>query len=344
MDKLFIRVDMNNIIATGHVMRCMAIADAAKDMGICSVFILADNQAESFITSKGYETIILGTMWNDLNNEIPQMLSLIEKEKINNLLVDTYQATEEYLNSISMVTNVCYIDDLGLMECNIDKLVCYSHFYNDLNFHERYNNALESGKINHIPLMALGIDYVPLRKCFENLSAKKVKEKPSKLLIMTGGADQFNAINRILSSISIENYENIWAICGRYSQYYDELTEKYAGTNVDILYSVDNIHELMQKADIAISAGGTTIYELCACGTPSIIYTLADNQVKNAKRFDEKNIMSYTGDIRYDSFEADITNLLDYYSQYEVRLDKSIHMKIDGCGAKRIVEFIYQSS
>lgn len=341
MEKLFIRVDMNDIIATGHVMRCISIADAAKTEGIESVFILADEQAEEFVTARGYEAIVLNTDWNDLDNEIPSIKALVKEKQITKLLVDTYQVTEKYLNSLSSVTEVCYIDDLGVTESNISRLVCYSHFFEDLKFSERYAEALKLKKINHTPKMALGSDYVPLRAEFNNLNNKQIKNNIEELLIMSGGTDQYNVINRILDCIDINKYKHITAICGRYSKHYDELVNKYADTNVSILYSVNNMCELMQKADVAISAAGTTIYELCACGTPGIIYTLADNQEQNAKNFHNRKIMSYAGDARTESFEQNIEKLLNEYSDYNYRHEKSLFMKIDGCGAKRIVEFIF---
>ena len=50
---LYVRADMNNIIATGHIMRCLAIADAAADLGEDTTFILADDKAAGFIQERG---------------------------------------------------------------------------------------------------------------------------------------------------------------------------------------------------------------------------------------------------------------------------------------------------
>lgn len=52
---LYIRTDMNSVIASGHVMRCLAIADAAKALGEKITFILSDENAVSFITAHGHE-------------------------------------------------------------------------------------------------------------------------------------------------------------------------------------------------------------------------------------------------------------------------------------------------
>lgn len=68
----------------------------------------------------------------------------------------------------------------------------------------------------------------------------------------------------------------------------------------------------MQKCDIAISAAGSTLYELCATGIPAITYTLADNQLIAAEQFDKQGIMLSAGDCRDDEgFIVRLEKLLD---------------------------------
>ena len=56
---LYIRVDMNDKIATGHMMRCLAVADAARMKGEDTTFILADWQAVELLRQRGYEFVVL---------------------------------------------------------------------------------------------------------------------------------------------------------------------------------------------------------------------------------------------------------------------------------------------
>ena len=73
-----------------------------------------------------------------------------------------------------------------------------------------------------------------------------------------------------------------------------------------------NMSALMQKCDIAISAAGSTLYELCATGIPAITYTLADNQLIAAEQFDKQGIMLSAGDCRDDEgFIVRLEKLLD---------------------------------
>ena len=72
---------MNLNIGSGHVMRCLSIADAAKDMGIKSVFICSDDSGYGLIKSRGHEVKVLGTHYDDMESELDMILPFIEDEK-----------------------------------------------------------------------------------------------------------------------------------------------------------------------------------------------------------------------------------------------------------------------
>ena len=94
----------------------------------------------------------------------------------------------------------------------------------------------------------------------------------------------------------------------------------------------------MEKADLAISAGGTTLYELSAKGTPAISYSFADNQLKNVHQFEQDGLIPYAGDVRYDDVYDNIYRLYQEYDALNLRKACSERMQkvIDGQGAARI--------
>ena len=78
----------------------------------------------------------------------------------------------------------------------------------------------------------------------------------------------------------------------------------------------------MKKADIAISAGGTTLYELCACGTPTISYSFADNQLDNVEQFQKDELIDYAGDVRKTNIFENVKKRLNQYTQnYDATVD-----------------------
>ena len=329
--KLYVRVDMNQFIATGHVMRCLSIAQEAKTQGVQVKFILADTQAEQFIKSKGFQTKVLYSTWNEMEKELPILLAYIVEERVQKLLVDSYYVTENYLSVLKKVTEVSYIDDLGSNYYPVDILIVYANYWKRINYRENYSQTT----------LLLGCKYVPLRKEFAELPQKKIRENIESLLILTGGTDNYGISERILEHLSLKDYKNIDVICGRYDKHFDYLKEKYGVyTNVKIYQAVDNIVDYIVQADVAISAGGTTLYELCAAGTPTITYSFADNQLDNVRQFAEDGIMEYAGDIRRDDVYSEIAHILEKYTDgcYREIVARKEQDLVDGRGAWRLVK------
>jgi len=329
---LYIRVDMNEKIATGHLMRCLSIADAARKQGEDTTFIFADTQAEKLVQKKGYQSIVLNSTWNMLETELDKMIWLICEENIKILFIDSYYVTFHYLEELNKHTHVIYLDDRNAFYYPVTSLLCYAPYYEIFRYSEQYGD---------IELL-LGTKYVPLRAEFSGCREKHISSKIENILIMSGGTDEFDVIDCLLENIDKNKYRQICAICGIYYNKYNELTEKYKGySSVKIVRAASNIKEYMEKADIAISAAGTTLYELAATGTPTISYTIADNQLANAFWWDEKEIILYAGDVRKNDIVEDIKKLLNVtYESSEYRQKCSCQMQkyVDGNGAERIVQ------
>ena len=102
----------------------------------------------------------------------------------------------------------------------------------------------------------------------------------------------------------------------------------------------------MKEADLAISAGGTTLYELCAYGVPTISYVLADNQIENTAQFQQDGIMDCAGDMRRGSFKENIKRLIEKYDDRTFRANRSALARsfVDGNGAMRILQIIMEPS
>ncbi len=318
---------MNSEISTGHVMRCLSVADAAKRMGKKAVFIAADDRPKELIESRGHRCIVLGTKWNDLDSEIPALSEVIASEKIECLLIDHYSVTESYLKAVNGLTEVIYLDDLKAFDYPVSGIACYAvygeDYYPDKDPEKKY---------------FIGCDYAPLREAFGNPSPKKIKDNPESILIMTGGSDPLGIAEGVLGAIPLDDFASVNVICGRFSGKKEKLEELFGDrTNVHILPFVENIWELYDGTDIAISAGGSTLYELASMGVPVITYSFADNQIPNVSSFDAKGFMPCAGDARKDDIYPNIVKLLDEMKPAEKRKDISEKLMklVDGKGAER---------
>lgn len=253
------------------------------------------------------------------------------------ILVDSYYVTAKYFEIIKdFKAKIWYIDDLHNEDWSVDGIICYSNYYDEIGYGDSYE-----GK------GLWGTNYVPIRSEFAECGQKTISDEVSNLLILSGGADPYDVIGNVLSRIDINKYGCINAICGVYNERYDSLVETYREyPQVHIIKSVTNLIDYMKQADIAISASGSTLFELCAVGTPTICYTLADNQIKGGERFGKDGIMLYAGDVRdggtFDTITQNLTNLSDDFDGRE-RISHKMQKVVDGRGATRIVQGIFDN-
>ncbi len=330
---IYIRADANEIIGVGHIMRCLSIAQQLKSLQEKAVFIISDERSRKIIDDYGFEVICLNSQWDDLDKEIPYLCDAIDKYHINKILIDSYYVTENYLSEISKKVKTYYIDDINSMKYSVDVLINYNIYATDLDYEEKY-------KFSKTKLL-LGTKYAPLRKEFTNIKRRNYTGI-KKVLITSGGTDNFNVIGSILSELKdvFRDFE-FYCIIGRFNKNSDSLREEYKDNkNIHILQNIKNIDYYMKKCDIAITAGGSTTYELCSCGTPSVLYTIADNQLGIAKTFSQLGIIKWCGDIRED-ISACIKNIIieikklqniDYWTQISLRMQETV----DGCGTLRL--------
>ena len=339
---VYIRVDANEIIGTGHAMRCLSIAKQIKDMGKDVTFLYADERTEKIIEEYGFKGICLNTIWNDLDQEIDLMIEMISKHNIKSLLIDSYFVTEMYLRKLKEYTKIAYVDDLHSMIFPVDLLINYNFYANSINYEKEYEKEGLSTKF------VLGTQYAPLRKEFTEIK-REVNCTLQKLLITSGGTDNLNAIESILNQLNKQVWFNeleYFVIMGRFNKNKEQLIEKWSHyNNIHLLESTPDIVKYMLDCDLAITAGGTTTYEICACGLPALLYTIADNQIQIAQTVSKDGIMPWIGDIRTQR-EQCMNNLVEQIKLYKINNDlranisKKMQQVVDGKGCERLATIL----
>ena len=327
---ILIRADANETIGTGHVMRCLSIAKAFAEKGEEVLFVTADHRADGLIY--GFRTECLDTLWTDMDAEIDEMINVVRKNNPDLLLVDSYYVTEKYFNALSGLTKTVYIDDLNKSQWNVDCLINYNVFGTvfDYSWYERAGKKL-----------LLGPCYAPLRIEFSGIKKHFTKNEITDVFVSAGGADPEGITERIIESIC-PNWPDVQFhfVVGQLNPRIQSIKQKKSG-NIMLHINEQHMAELMQKCDIAISAAGSTLYELCACGIPTITYTLADNQLMAAEVFQNLGVMLNAGDCRGDDHFMDklTTCFKCIANELKIREDMSSNMQnlVDGLGARRIV-------
>ncbi len=336
---IFFRADGNKTIGTGHIMRCLSIADAFKKNGEQAIFILADDSLKLLVEERGYETVILGTDYKIMSDELDNMRDLIAKHQPHCLFIDSYFVTKEYLISLKELVKTVYIDDLAAFAYPVDILINYNIYAEDIDYSALYKN--ENVKF---PKMLLGLKYVPLREEFANVERKNISRKCENVLISTGGADPIHLSLRLAEYISRNcnddlTYHFLIGAANTDRQIIEKIAEN--SKNIIIHSNVRNMKDLICSCDIAVSAAGSTLYEICACGLPIITYVLADNQAAGAEAFEKHGLAYSLADIRNkDNVEELIINSVKTVLKEHNVKRRGLCSMVDGEGQYRIIRFI----
>ena len=356
------RVDASIQIGSGHVMRCLTLADALSQDGYQCQFICRELKGHlgDLIASRGYNLSLLpppienhnceiasnsvdyktwlGVTWQD---DADQTLDCLKSFIPDLLVVDHYALDYKWENQLSShVKNVFVIDDLANREhkCNLlldQNLGRCSYDY------ERFVSA--DSKLLIGPKFALlRAEFVISRdKCLVRRQNPVFK----RILISLGGIDKANITCQILEVIAEffpRKNLKLDIVMGRESPYLEEVYHVVRQFSLDATISsnVSNMAERMFYADLSIGAAGGTSWERCCLGLPSIIFVLADNQREGASAL--RNVGAAIVIWKSTEFKIDLLNALKTLSNpTKLKLLSQNAASIsDGRGCERVLEEI----
>jgi UDP-2,4-diacetamido-2,4,6-trideoxy-beta-L-altropyranose hydrolase len=355
--KIWIKANGNGAIATGHIRRCMTIASELVLLGCEVQFILSDDDSAHILhrlSEQGksvFDDIILHTKYSQPLQDLEAMRVLMVEEKPDFLLIDSYFVTEEYfkalhelINELGLDVKLGYIDDLYKFDYDVDLIVNY-----DLKVPENFYSA---------KVQLLGGEYAPLRRQFSECKYE-IHEQAKKVFVSAGGTDPYHVIKDILVEIyaSDSPCRDVLDLTGMsgeiivgplFDEDYVRELEQIAADNpgVHLHYNPSDMASIMKECDFAASAGGTTLYELCAIGVPTVVFTMADNQVQFVQEFNDAGAAKYAGDVRTDHRLVQKivtwgTAVVDNPG-FRRRMSESARKIIDGKGAEKIANAIVE--
>lgn len=306
----------NSTIGMGHIMRCVAIAEVMTEKNIELCFYTKYEQGYNFLVARGFNTLLYKNILDiDINCEY--------------IIVDSYDVNENTFNVLKYKSKkLIYIDDLNLFDYNVDLVINTGVNAKDINYN------FVSDKI-----FLLGCEYCILRKEFRQEIKKSINKDVKNILITTGGSDKYNMTFKIVEFLtSILNEVKYHIVIG---QAFDKEND-FKNDSLYFYNSPSNMAQVMNKCDLAISASGNTLYELCSLGIPTIAFIYADNQLNLVNGLESLNCISnvgYYNKINYSCFK-DI--VYKYVNNFNFRKFISYNQTnlIDGNGVYRIVENI----
>ena len=317
-------------------MRCFALAEELiKNKNICYFLSNIDNK-------NIYEKIVKSTIkiqrmsfTPKQDRDIKYLLDFSNSNDVDWVVTDHYDINSGYIQKIKDDGfKVLSIDDTSQTYYSSDLVVNQNVGYERLEFHTDNTTSL-----------LLGPKYVMIRDELLRRDEKKFRKHVEKILITLGGSDNNNLtinILKILKEIINKNIEII-VVFSPLNKINDEFQSKIStldNSNFRFLFSPKNIADLYIESDLAVSAGGSSCYELAYFGIPNMIITVADNQLNVAKELDKNNVSIYLGrkeELTSRIIEQNILRLINDSSRRKKMVENGMSL-IDGKGKQRIIE------
>lgn len=299
--RVVFRVDASVQIGTGHVMRCLTLADELARQGheCCFVCRAHPGHLGDLIASKGYDLTLLpfepartelqlgtgtaddyarwlGATWQE---DACRTLEAISGQKPDWLVVDHYALDAEWERLVAGAAGkIMVIDDLANRAHECELLV-------DQNL-GRAGSEYDS-RLPADCQRLIGPRYALLRPEFAELRERSLRRRQNpelkRILISLGGVDRTNVTGQVLEALvesALPHDTKLDIVMGAAAPYLDDVRLQAAGLPFDATVSVNvkNMAERMCLADLSIGAAGSTSWERCCMGLPSITVVLAENQ------------------------------------------------------------------
>ncbi len=298
------RVDASIEIGTGHVMRCLTLADAAARCGSQSRFICRphDGNLISKIKERGFDSIVLPEnlartsgrdgkaglheLWlgTTAAQDAQDTIDALGTTKPDWLVVDHYGLGKDWEQQLRpYCTGLMCIDDLADRPHDCDVLLDHGL---------RPRQGLYANLVAPETLLLCGPEYALLRPEFAELRDDSLarRRNPSlrHVLVSMGGADKDNATGAVLTALArtmdLSELE-VTVAMGPCAPWLEEIqaAAKALPGRVRVLSDTPRMAELMRDADLIFGAAGTTSWERCCLGVPSVVLAIADNQKEVAE-------------------------------------------------------------
>ena len=354
------RVDSSFEIGTGHVMRCLTLAEELRSLGLSSIFLCKAHSGAviSLIECKGFvvkqiedspmqrsndfawcpHSRWLGASWQ---SDISATIKLLPREtKV--VVVDHYSLDfrwEKKLLSELPKVRILVIDDLA------DRKHC-CHVLLDQTFRRPKSDYV--GLVPSSATTLIGSDYALLRGEFREfrrlgLQSKRSRNTPC-ILVNLGGSDEGNETLNLLNAIdAIYGMPDftLKVIVGASYKYYESLNTLIPKLKrrAELFSTIENMAEVISTVDLAIGAGGVSAIERCCLGVPSLILPIAKNQELVTRNLCSAGAAAYLAN----SSTSEVRSLLRCHLLNQGKLGEmslSAAAVTDGKGAGRVTKII----
>jgi UDP-2,4-diacetamido-2,4,6-trideoxy-beta-L-altropyranose hydrolase len=337
---LLVRTDASVAIGTGHVMRCLALAQAWQQAGGNVVFAMAEvtPSLEARLRISRIKVMRLSVTAGSAE-DVARTSAAARSEKADWVVVDGYQFDSSYQAALRAEgVKVLFIDDNGEAAPYSADLI--------LNQNAHATEALYRNRETHVRLL-LGSRYILLRREFGfwRTRAFEIAPRSRRVLITMGGSDPDNVTEQILRILLAEPDLELTVVVGGSNPHLAELEHlvEHADRPIRLLKDVSDMPALMVWADLAVAGAGTTSWEMCMMGLPAALCVLASNQEKVASelaRLGAAVDLGYTNRVPVARTEATLRDLLRSQNKRSTMSQRG-RVIVDGRGTERVLALLW---
>ena len=333
---LLIRADAGIRMGTGHVMRCLGLAQAWQEHGGRVSFAIAQCPArlDQRLRAEGVEVVRLEC---EPGSEADARAT-VDAARVRGctwVAADGYHFTARYHERIKTLgARLLTLDDFGTLE----------HYWADIVLNQ--DPIADQGLyVRHEPYtrLLLGTQYTFLRREFRQ-HPRPSRQTPAvarRLLVTMGGSDPDNVTEKVIAGVSEVEVDGLEAVVlvGPSNPHGERLEAAAAcQRNIRLLRDPPNIPELMAWCDLAVTAGGSTLWELAYFYVPSIVLLVAENQEPAMSLLHDRGACLRLGSgvlIAPAQLAAVVTGLC-HDATRRAALSAQLGATVDGQGAERV--------
>lgn len=341
--RFLFRLDVSPSAGMGHLRRCLTLAYELQEQG-AEIFFAC--RLDSFGIEKYMAP--LAEEWEKYDwsltpeEDAQKVVQSCRKYQAAAVIVDHYRADESYQKTLY---------GAGIKWLQFDGAARYP-FWADwiLNISpaasvETYKKLKQRNETR----LLLGPRYALLRKEFRRRPLEGKKGRPVRKILLTfGGGDDWGATIFCLAAMQSlsEDIERIVLLSSANPRRSEILQWNQNYANTRIILDAEETASYMAEADIAVTAGGMTVFELASLGIPAIIIQIADNQILISKAWRQYGFgfdMGSLDQLNPEKLQLKIISLMQDAVCRETMSSAGRQM-VDGMGAMRVADILLNQS
>ena len=290
------RLDAGEGVGGGHASRCAAVASALREGGVESLFVVSREESLGLVGPLGFRCEVLSSNYSRLTGDDARaLLALCGRVGARCLLVDTYGATRAFERELASrrpeglvlaAFDDQYSYELGILDCPMarpyDVVINYGFFADTAEYGAAYAGAAT--------LQLLGPRYAPLRPEFAEARALYTcsLKTVTDVLVTTGVTNPCGWLERLALACAeaLDPNVRLHVVVGAGAEFELEMGKAIFHKRL----GARGMAELMGCCQLAVSAAGSTLYELACLGVPAIAVSIVENQERNAEGFERRGL------------------------------------------------------